>query len=57
MTGSNLIRTYETARGDKRRELSLPFGLAITWGSSEFETFSVWIGTQNGGFFFGKDHS
>lgn len=50
-------RTFETLKGDTRRELSLPFGLAITWGSSEFETFSVWIGTQNGGFFFGKDHS
>jgi hypothetical protein len=51
------LKSFETYRGDTRRELKLPFGLSITWGSSEFDSFSVWIGTQNGGFFFGKDHA
>jgi hypothetical protein len=51
-----MITTIETRKGP-RKHLALPFGLAITWGSSEFETFAVWIGTQNGGFFFGKDHA
>lgn len=51
------INTFTTYRGDTRKELKLPFGLSVCWGSSEFNSFSVWIGTQDGGFFFGKDHS
>lgn len=51
-----LISTIQTYKGPKK-ELKLPFGLRLVWGSSEFNSFTVWIGTMHGGFYIGKDHS
>jgi len=55
------IETIECMDGPNRTVLRkcvrLPFGISVTWGSSEFKTISVWIGNQNGGIFFGKDHA
>jgi hypothetical protein len=48
---------FTTHKGDVRKELTLPFGLSVTWGSSEFESICVWIGNRDGGIFFGKDHA
>lgn len=51
------ITNFKTRHGYTKKQLTLPFGLSIVWGADEFETFCVWIGTQDGGFFFGKDHA